>query len=73
MDAIKKSTLLDKKEDLEHRLESIRKDLARGLNADLKEQAIQLENQDVLLEIARVTEEQIEVLTKKLQQVDETS
>jgi aspartate/tyrosine/aromatic aminotransferase len=71
MDAMEKAELITEKEELEQRLEKIRKDLATGLSADFEEQAVELENRDVLLEIARVSEEQLEILTKKLQQANE--
>lgn len=64
---LEKTALLIQKEELEKRLEKIRKDLSTRLSADFEEQAIELENRDVLLEIARVTEEELEALNKKLQ------
>ena len=63
--------LILKKLELEERLNRIRKDLTTGLSADFEEQAVELENRDVLLEIARVTEEELGTLTKKLQQANE--
>ncbi len=66
-----KNTLLIKKAELEERLEKIRQDLAHGYSADSEEQAIELQNSDVLLEIARVAEEDLELINKKLQQLDE--
>lgn len=52
--------LLERKQELEQRLARIKADLAGGLEADFEEQAVQLENRDVLLEIARVTSEELE-------------
>jgi RNA polymerase-binding transcription factor DksA len=66
-----KAELLTKKEELEERLEKIRKDIAGGLSADFEEQATELENRDVLLEIARVAEEELESINKKLQQLND--
>jgi RNA polymerase-binding transcription factor DksA len=60
-------SLKDKKKELEERLEKIKNDIKGGLDADLKEQAIQLENRDVLLEIARVTEEELQKINASLQ------
>lgn len=54
-----KKQLLARKHELEQRLAKIRQDLGRGLDADFAEQAVQLENHDVLLEIARVSEEEL--------------
>lgn len=65
------TALLIKKDELEQRLKRIRKDLATGLSADFAEQVTELENRDVLLEIARVSEEELEELNKKLQQANE--
>ena len=48
------------------RLEAIGKDLRGGLDADSKEQAIQLENMQVLEEIARVTQENLQQLNKQI-------
>ncbi|MFT5134089.1 MAG: hypothetical protein ACI9SC_002562 [Gammaproteobacteria bacterium] len=61
-----KQELLDKKQELEARLDRIKKDLARGLDANLNEQATQLENRGVLLEIRRVSEEELETTRIKL-------
>ena len=58
--------LLAKKQELEERLERIKKDIASGLEADFAEQATQLENRDVLLEIQRVTEEELTSIRQKL-------
>jgi aspartate/tyrosine/aromatic aminotransferase len=66
-----KSELLLKKEELEQRLNKIRQDLATGFSADSEERATELENQDVLFEIARVSEEELESINKKLKQLEE--
>lgn len=50
-----KNSLLIKREELQQRLISIQNDFANGLDRDWEEQAIQLENAEVLNEIARVT------------------
>lgn len=67
----KKEELLAKKIELEERLDKIRQDLGHGYSADSEERAIELENRDVLIEIARVAEEDLESINKKLQQLDE--
>ena len=61
-----RQALLEKKAELEARLEKIKNDLKGGLDADFEEQAVQLENRDVLMEIARVTEEELEKLKAQL-------
>ncbi len=59
-------TLIDKRDELLERLERIRADLEGGLDTDMEDQAIQLENRDTLMEIARVTEEEMERVLKDL-------
>jgi hypothetical protein len=66
-----KDELLIKKEELEKRLAEIRKDMAGGFSADSEERAIEMENTDVLLEIARVTKMDLELIDKKLQQLND--
>lgn len=66
----KKAELLQKKQELADRLKKIQQDIAGGLNPDFSEQAVQLENRDVLLEIARVTEEEMETVKKQLSELD---
>ena len=51
--------LINKRTALTTRIEDIKKDLARGLDPDLKEQAIQLENMEVLQELLRVSSEEL--------------
>ena len=58
--------LTQSRDELLKRLEAIRKDLRGGLDADSKEQAIQLENMQVLQEIARVTDENLQQLNEQI-------
>ncbi len=58
--------LTQNRDELLKRLEAIRKDLRGGLDADSKEQAIQLENMQVLQEIARVTDENLQQINKQI-------
>jgi phage regulator Rha-like protein len=51
--------LIKRRDELRQRLEAIRRDLGQGLDADLEEQAQQLENYDTLMEIARVAEQEL--------------
>ena len=62
-----KKVLLDKRKALTERLEAIKLDLGRGLEKDYEEQAIQLENLEVLQEIYKVTQQEIRDLDKKIQ------
>lgn len=59
-----KEELLTRKQELEERLSNIKQDISGKLEADFAEQATQLENRDVLLEIMRVSEEELQI-TKK--------
>ena len=61
-----KEELLIKKQELEERLSNIKKDISGKLDADFAELATQLENRDVLLEIMRVSEEELQNTKKKL-------
>jgi anaerobic ribonucleoside-triphosphate reductase len=51
---------------LRDRLEAIEKDYKSGLSADSEEQAIQLENADVLEGIAKVTAEELSQVEARL-------
>jgi hypothetical protein len=48
-----------RRKELKDRIAAIHRDLGRGLEKDYEEQAIQLENLEVLQEIARVAEEDL--------------
>lgn len=48
-----------RRQELVERLEAIKRDYGRGLDQDFEEQAVQLENAEVLREIARVTAEEL--------------
>ena len=62
--------LQQKKQELEERLEKIKLDLGHELSADSAERATELENRDVLLEIARVTEEELARIKQQLNDAD---
>jgi len=66
-----RDNLLEKRDELLQRLERIRQDLQGGLDADAEEQAQQLENRDTLLEIARVTEEELDKVLADLKKIGE--
>ena len=58
--------LQSKRSELIERLSAIEKDFRGGLDADSEERAIQLENAEVLEEIARITKEELILLEKKI-------
>jgi len=62
-----------RKKELQDRLAAIRRDLGRGLEKDYEEQAIQLENLEVLEEIARVAEEEVRTIELKLNELKSAS
>lgn len=61
--------LLARKEELIERLDAIRLDLGRGLDADSGEQALQLENLEVLQEIRRLAETELAAIDKQLSEL----
>ncbi len=58
--------LIAKRDELRERLEKIESDYRRGLDADAEEQAIQLENAEVLEGIAKVTAEELAKIEEQL-------
>jgi len=66
-----KEALLTKKKELGERLEKIKRDIGQKLSADSEEQATELENRDVILEIARVTEEELARVTAEINATNE--
>lgn len=67
----KRKELADKREKLLQRLDAIKRDIGGGLSADFEEQAVQLENADVLAEISRVTNEELQKVTQALQRIEQ--
>lgn len=58
--------LLARRAELRERLDAIRRDFARGLDPGLDEQAIQLENAEVLNELSRRTLEELRRIEDRL-------
>ena len=66
--------LKKRKAELEQRIEAIKRDYAEGLSADSSEQAIELENAEVLAEIQRLAVNELADINqelRRLQQVQE--
>lgn len=61
-----KQQLLEKRDELRARLESIEKDYRQGLDADSEERAQQLENAEVLAGIAKSTAEELQRIEEQL-------
>lgn len=64
--------LEQRRDELRQRLESVRRDLGSALDRDLEEQAQQLENRDTLLEIGRVTEQELREIETQLRELHES-
>jgi hypothetical protein len=65
-----KQQLLAKRDELRARLKSIEKDYRQGLDANSEEQAIQLENAEVLAGIAKAAEEELQQVEEKLAKLE---
>ena len=61
-----KEELIAKRKELVERVDAIRADIRRGLDADSEERAIQLENRETLYEIERVSLEEIAKIDEQL-------
>lgn len=66
----RKSTLIQQRDQLRQRLDAIRQDFAKGLDQDWEEQAVQLENAEVLNEIARVTAEELSKIEVAVERIE---
>lgn len=66
-----RETLKRRRDELMQRLEKIRADIASGLDKDLEDQAIQLENRSALDEIERVTREELRDVQLELERLGE--
>ena len=62
--------LNEEKTRLENKIQSIKNDLKQGLNAASDEQAIQLENYEVLMEILKVSESELTDINAKIYQLE---
>lgn len=58
--------LLARRTELLERLESIKRDYAGGLDRDMEDQALQLENAEVLEVLSRQAVEELEAINRKL-------
>lgn len=61
-----KEELVKKRKELMDRVEAIRAEYRRGLDADSEERAVQLENRETLYEIERVCLEEIAKIDEQL-------
>ncbi|MFN4289561.1 MAG: hypothetical protein ACK4E7_01625 [Permianibacter sp.] len=61
--------LRQRRDELQQRLDAIKADYRRGLSADSDEQAIELENAEVLAEISRVAANELAQVEQELRQL----
>ena len=61
--------LIKRRDELRERLVSIEKDYRAGLSADSEEQAIQLQNADVLTGIAKATADELARIEARLEEL----
>ena len=64
--SIEKARLIEKRDELRARLEAIKTDIRGGLDPDLEERAIQLQNDEVLEGIANATTAELEKIEARL-------
>ncbi|MDT8409969.1 MAG: hypothetical protein RQ741_10255 [Wenzhouxiangellaceae bacterium] len=62
--------LRKQREELMERLRAIKADLESGLPRDMEDQSQRLENQQVLEEIARVTESRLEAVEREIRALE---
>jgi len=61
-----KTRLIEKRNELRVRLETIKSDIRKGLEPDLEERAVQLQNDEVLEGIANATAAELEEIEERL-------
>ncbi len=65
-----KQSLLEKRKELESRIGKINKDYANSLSPDSSEQAVELENSEVLAVIQREAVDELTQINRALQMID---
>ncbi len=66
-----RQALLEKQRELQHRVESLEKDLSQARSPDFAEQVTERENDDVLRAIAREAREEIHKITHTIVRIDD--
>ncbi|MDX1451227.1 MAG: hypothetical protein R3183_01630 [Oleiphilaceae bacterium] len=62
--------LCERRDTLSARLDAIKKDFSKGLDRDWEEQAIELENAEVLDEIARVSQDELRKIEQAIERLE---
>jgi len=70
--SMNRQELEERREELQQRVDAVKRDLGGGLDRDLEDQAQQLENRDTLLEIARVAEQELRNVEVQLRELDKS-
>jgi len=65
-----KQKLIEQRDDLNSRLDAIKRDYRQGLDADSEERAVQLENAEVLDGIYKSTVEELQRIEKQLSEFE---
>ena len=68
----RKQALLRRRAELQERLDAIKRDYRQGLDADFEEQAVQLENAEVLAGIAKAAAQELEQVERELVLLERT-
>ncbi len=67
----KKAELEQRRDELQQRLNKIQADYRNGLSKDSEEQAVELENAEVLAEISRVSQEELQKVNVALERIEQ--
>ena len=70
---VTRDELLKKQQELIERITAIKKDFEKGLDRDLEEQALQLENYEVLQRLLEQAEIELEKIEKQLSKMTKVS
>ncbi len=70
--SMNRQELEQRRDELQQRVDAVKRDLGGGLDRDLEDQAQQLENRDTLLEIARVAEQELRNVEVQLRELDKS-
>ena len=66
----KMEDLQNRRKELEDRIQAIKSDIGSGLDPDSEEQAVQLENYEVLMELLRTAESELADVNDKIRNLE---
>ncbi len=64
--------LCQRRDELQSRIKAIKHDISSGLDRDWEEQAVELENAEVLDEIARISSEELRKVEQAIERLERT-